>query len=377
MKKTMLLLAAMLASALICVSCASRPAYSGFRVKRGTNLSHWLSQSGMRGEYRANKITEQDIINLKGYGFDHVRIPVDEEQLWDGQGNKHDEAWTLLTRCLDNCVKHDMRAIVDLHILRSHSFNAGNENRKNSLFTDEREQQKLVEMWSQLSDALRSYPVKYVAYEFLNEPVADDPGQWNQLIAKVHKALRALEPQRVLVIGSNMWQGYYTFKDLKVPEGDPNILLSCHFYEPLLLTHYTASWDPIGRYRGKLTYPGVLVSQEEFDRQPDDVKKTVERFTDNWDRERLRGMVKQAVDVAESYGLPLYCGEWGVIAASPREIAYPWMKDMISIFDEFDMGWSTWCYQDGFGFWNRRRNDFEDKPMLDILMSGKPLDESK
>ena len=47
-------------------------------------------------------------------------------------------------------------------------------------------------------------------------PVAEEHEQWNQLVAKVHKALREREPQRTLVIGSNMWQGYETMKYLKV-----------------------------------------------------------------------------------------------------------------------------------------------------------------
>ena len=81
----------------------------------------------------------------------------------------------------------------------------------------------------------------------MNEPVADEHEQWNKLVAKVHKALRAREPQRTLVVGSNRWQGDETMKYLRVPEGDKNIVLSFHYYNPMILTHNHAWWTPSGK----------------------------------------------------------------------------------------------------------------------------------
>ena len=131
-------------------------------------------------------------------------------------------------------------------MIRSHNFNAVNMGMKNTLFTDEAAQQQLIDMWYQLSDALKDYSTDWVAYEFMNEPVAEEHEQWNQVIEKVHKALREREPDRTLVIGSNMWQGVETFKYLRVPEGDPNIILSFHYYNPMILTHRGAGWTPVG-----------------------------------------------------------------------------------------------------------------------------------
>ncbi|MCF6358292.1 MAG: glycoside hydrolase family 5 protein [Draconibacterium sp.] len=95
-----------------------------FEVKRGTNVAHWLSQSGKRGVERENFITKQDIQNIAEMGFDHVRLPIDEEQMWDENGNRHDDAFKIMTNCIDWSIENSMRVIVDLHILRSHHFNA-------------------------------------------------------------------------------------------------------------------------------------------------------------------------------------------------------------------------------------------------------------
>lgn len=352
---------------------------NNFRIKRGTNLSHWLSQNNEdRGEARRLHIQEDDFARLDSLGFDFVRIPIDEVQFWDEEGNKLPEAWDLLTFALDQCGKHHLRAIVDLHIIRSHYFNAVNEGAANTLFTSDEAQQQLIDMWYQLSDALKGYSNDSVAYEFMNEPVADDHEQWNQLIAKVHKALREREPQRTLVIGSNRWQGYETMKYLKVPEGDKNIVLSFHYYNPMLLTHYGAWWTPLAKYAGKVNYPGVLVSKEDYEAAPDSIKKELEPYTkEEWNIDKIREQFKDAIAAAKKYNLQLFCGEWGVFEPVDRELAYKWTKDMLTVFDENDIAWTTWCYDADFGFWDQQKHDFKDKPLVDMLMQSKGLEEDK
>jgi endoglucanase len=210
-----------------------------------------------------------------------------------------------------------------------------------------------------------------VAYEFMNEPVADDHEQWNQLVAKVHKALREREPQRTLVIGSNLWQGYQTMKFLKVPEGDKNIVLSFHYYNPMILTHYGAWWTPIGKYKGKVNYPGVLVSKEDYNAASDSVKAVIDEnkyTTEEWNIDHIRADFKDAIEAANKYGLQLFCGEWGVYEPVDRELAYKWTKDMLSVFDEFNIAWTTWCYDADFGFWDQKKHDFKDKGLVDLLM---------
>ena len=216
MRKNILMLAvAMIAAMCVTTSCGNKAQkqdetqagqVNNFRIKRGTNISHWLSQSEQRGEARRLHIQEDDFAHLEELGFDFVRIPIDEVQFWDEDGKQLPEAWGLLNNALDWAKKHNLRAIVDLHIIRSHYFNAANEDDKaaNTLFTSEESQQGLINLWKQLSDTLKNRSNDWVAYEFMNEPVAPEHEQWNQLVAKVHKALRELEPQRTLVIGSNM-----------------------------------------------------------------------------------------------------------------------------------------------------------------------------
>ncbi len=381
MKKLFFPLAAIAMMVLAMTACTTKSettdGTNNFRIKRGTNVSHWLSQAEERGEARDKHIQEDDFARLDSLGFDFVRLPIDEVQFWDESGNKLPEAWTLLNNAINWAEKHHLRVIVDLHIIRSHYFNAVNEGNAdaNTLFSSEKAQQDLINMWYQLSDVLKGYSCDSVAYEFMNEPVADDHEQWNQLIVKVHKALREREPMRTLVIGSNMWQGFETMKFLKVPEGDKNIILSFHYYNPMILTHYGAWWTPIGKYTGKVNYPGILVSKEDYEAAPDSVKKELEPYlTQKWDIDKIREDFKDAIAAAKKYDLQLFCGEWGVYEPVDRELAYKWTKDMLQVFDENNIAWTSWCYDADFGFWDQQKHAFKDKPLVDLLMSGKGLE---
>ena len=110
MKKNLSLLVMIGLVVLTFAACAtkneSNNEVNNFRIKRGTNISHWLSQSDERGVERQQHIQEDDFARLDSLGFDFVRIPIDEVQFWDEEGNKLPEAWDLLTFALDQCGKH-------------------------------------------------------------------------------------------------------------------------------------------------------------------------------------------------------------------------------------------------------------------------------
>ena len=150
MNKTVFTIAAIVSALFISMSCLAQTGkVNNFRIKRGTNVSHWLSQSEQRGEARKLHIQEDDFARLSDLGFDFVRIPIDEVQFWDEKGNRLSEAWSLLDNALNWARKYNLRAIVDLHIIRSHYFNAVNEGDKaaNTLFTSDKAQQDLINLW--------------------------------------------------------------------------------------------------------------------------------------------------------------------------------------------------------------------------------------
>ena len=366
MRFTRLLLTCTLLSALgLTASAASEPTApadapatptnpSGFVIRRGTNLSHWLSQD-FGWAPREKFITEGDLRYLARLGFDHVRLPIDEKELWHANGKPNEAAFATLLRGIGWARAAGLRVLVDLHTINSHHFNADNEGLKNTLWTDPREQQHFVGLWRQLSARLSHLPVSEVAYEIMNEPVADDAEQWNALIATTHAALRSLEPQRVLVIGSNRWQLPHEMPRLRVPAGDPNIILSVHSYAPYLFTHHRAAWTAFKDLTVPVRYPGyifepVTLAALQKENRPE-LRDFLPSMTEPWDAARIAAEFAPAVEHARKLGLQLYCGEFGCLPTVPRADRLAYYRDFVSALEKLGLAWASWEYKGDFGLY--------------------------
>lgn len=328
---------------------------SGFIINRGVNLSHWLSQDfGWVPKY--TYINENDIKFIDSVGYDHVRIPIDEQEMWDENGQPVKQAFDLLINCLEWCDKYNLRAIVDLHIIRAHHFNASNEGGSNSLWDDPDMQDHFVNLWVQLSDVLHKYPNDMVAYELLNEAVAPEHEDWNKLVNKAIAAVREKEPERVLIIGSNRWQIASNLKYLKLPENDKNIILSFHIYSPLAFTHYLANWTPVQYYKGPVNYPGQIISDENYDKYVDTTNAAlvndIADAREYFNKERLIEVFESGIEFAKSKNLQLYCGEFGCLPTVEREDRLQYYSDLISAFEENNIAWCNWEYKGDFGIYH-------------------------
>jgi endoglucanase len=333
-----------------------------FSIRTGVNVSHWLSQSEKRGDERRSYITKLDFDSIASFGFDHVRIPVDEVQLWDSLGNKEKEAFELLHNAIDWAIAARLRVIVDLHIIRSHYFNATS----NRLWTVEAEQEKLVDMWRQLSHELIRYPNSTVAYEILNEAVAENPEDWNKLLKKVISDIRFREPNRKIVIGSNRWQSASTFPDLKIPPGERNVILSFHFYTPMALTHHLAPWMAQAAYAGPVKYPGQIVDTMYYNDLP---KAAVEFMRSGangyFTRDILEEKMAPAIKFAKGHNLPLYCGEFGVYPTIADSVKLAWYKDVCDILNKNKIAYCHWCYRGDFPVVDQHR--MPNRSLVSIL----------
>ena len=330
---------------------------SGFVIHRGTNLSHWLSQD-FKWAPRDQWISEKDIKFIARQGFDHVRIPLDEKELWSADGKPIESEFNRLKTALGWCKKAGLRAVVDLHTVNAHHFNAANEGLTNTLWTSPTAQEHLLSLWRDLSASLRTFPVDQVAYEILNEPVADDPEDWNRLWLKCHRTIREMEPNRVLVVGANRWQMPENLPLLKVPEGDRNIILSFHTYAPMLFTHYKADWVPTKVYTGPVQYPGPVVDAATFadltKNYDEGLRNQIGNASESWGPERLRKEYEPAIKRAQALGLQLYCGEFGCLPTVPRKDRLAYYRDLVGIFGKEGIAWANWEYKGDFGLYQWR-----------------------
>ncbi len=322
-----------------------------FKLGTGINLSHWLSQSPDFKTKRATQISKKDIDSIAAMGFDHIRIPIDEVQFYDESDEltRDDEAFRLLKQAIDWTLEDGMNVVVDLHIIRSHHFNNENEN-ANNLFQDSTAQNKFIAIWLDMQKTLKDYPTDHVAYEILNEAVAPTAEAWNLLLNKACKALRVAEPNRYLVIGSNLWQSVHTFDSLRVPENDPNLILSCHYYDPSLVTHYRAPWTDHKDYDGPISYPGFPIADTAIYKKYPAIVSILRMKNDKpWSKEKMIEDFKPAINKAKELGLQLFCGEFGVYPRYiDKELRMKWYNDMVCAFRENNIASCHWCYKGDF-----------------------------
>ena len=316
-------------------------------TQRGTNISHWLSQSQRRGADRQAYFTQDDVRRLAGMRLDHLRIPIDEEQMWDEAGQKDTEAFALLDAALDWCEAAGLRAVVDLHLLRTHHFLDASDP---PLFADPAEETRFAGLWRQLSDHLGRHATDQVAYELLNEAVARNPEDWNRVALAAYRAIREQEPTRTIVLGSNWFNQHHTFLKLSIPPDDHNMILTFHYYFPMFITHYTAPWWTVGgTYTGPIHYPGRPIADEDLIGLREELLSHMGEWNRPFNRSTIVADLAQPFAVRERTGLPLYCGEFGCFDRTPDPLRVAWFKDILSIFKEHDIAWANWDYKGAFG----------------------------
>lgn len=338
-----------------------------FKVTRGTNISHWLSQSQRRGAERRAFFTQTDVQRIAEMGggkFDHIRLPIDEEQMWDGAEDQRSEAFDLLDAALDWCEAAGLKVIVDLHLLRTHHFL---DEETPSLFSDPREEERFAGLWRDLSDHLDERSTDLVAYELLNEAVARDPEDWNRVAMTAYHTIREQEPERTIVLGSNWYNQHQTFRDLYVPEDDDTIL-TFHYYLPMFITHYTAPWwSDGGGYSGPVHYPGKPIAREDLAKLDDDFRKKIKagKLNRSFGPEAMVKDLAQPLAVREETGLSLYCGEFGCFDRTPEPLRLAWYKDILSVFREHGIAWANWDYKGSFGVVD---NDGQPTAIAEVLL---------
>ncbi len=315
------------------------------KLKHGLNLGGYLSQCVHTPEHYASFIVEQDLSDIRSMGFDHVRLPIDYNVFEEDNGTSKPEGWDLVTRVVDWCEAQGLDLILDLHKAYGYDFNDAGNAAQNNLFTSEPLQDRFVALWESIA---RHYGTrKHVAFELLNEVVEKDKVDlWNSLIRRTVTAIRAIAPQTLIIYGGIQWNSARTLKYLEKPL-DSNILFTFHFYEPLLFTHQKAPWVPTIDPQADVFYPATR--EDYLDaciRLGEQGEPVVDSKVPTIDIHFLESVMKEAIEVSQKTGVPLYCGEFGVIDRAPTEPTLAWFRDTLELFRRFDIGFSMWSYKE-------------------------------
>ena len=243
-----------------------------------------------------------------------------------------------------------------------------------TLWNDNHAQQHFIELWQQMQGELKQYPNDMLAYELLNEPAAPTAADWNQLAAKALAAIRVQEPDRKVVIGSNLWNNVTQVPLIEVPANDKNIILTFHFYNPHLLTHYQASWQSLlAHITAPVQYPGPTISDTDFQLLSEASQKAINNEGRTFDKAKIKSLINQAVTRAQALGLQVWCGEFGCYNRTPRQSRLRWIEDVAQVCREYGVGHCLWNFQGGFGFVAPGQSKVDDPYLLNAQIDWERL----
>jgi len=315
---------------------------------RGLNMGGWLSQIDAIQEKDPDKfpgidkhmetfISNEDFANVKSWGFDHVRIPVDSYLFFTDDEEPIESRMANLDRAVNMAKQNSLNMILDLHECPGHDFSEVTKSPVQKLFADDDTYIKKTEkIWSHLAE--RYSQNEHVLFETLNEPVAPTPEIWNAVKDRLCREIRRHAPKSTIITGSNMWNWPNMFSFL-TPFDDDNVVYSVHFYEPLLFTHQNAPW--------MTNSPEILIKRT----YPEDYgagfvrKYGFAQSVGEWNRERFLKEFEPVNTFSKKYNAPVICNEFGVYIPVELQAQLRWYDDILSVLKEMDIGFSYWNYK--------------------------------
>ena len=316
-------------------------------LKIGINLGGWISQyPAYDHQHFKTFITANDIKRIADWGMDHVRLPVDYPLLEDDDrpGIYKESGFDYIEACLAWCQKEGVRVILDLHKAPGFAFDALD---KSSLFVNLGMQARFLGLWETITRRFFGRLDDALALELLNEIVLPDSGPWNTLAKQALGRMRAVDPQRLIILGGNHYNAPDELQNLELIS-DPNILYTFHFYLPLSVTHQKAPWiPPLVEYDQGLEYPGQQAPglSAIVEKYPHDTHGLDKEIGIQFNKSYLHSVLQPALDFSQRTGQTVYCGEFGVYERASMFTRLNWTRDFISLLDEFDIGRAYWTYK--------------------------------
>ena len=320
--------------------------FTGF--SKGVNLGGWLSQYDETSkEYYDTFITEEDIRQIAGMGFDHVRVPVDYPVLEKEDGTPLEDGYAYLDKCAAWCRTLGLHMLIDLHKTYGYSFDPLDRKMdREAFFRNSALQERFYALWRKLA-ARYAHDTDMVAFELLNEIVSPHVAEeWNCIADRAVEEIRRLAGDAWVVIGGVRYNNVTSVPMLHKPL-DEHIVYNFHCYEPLIFTHQKAYW--VDNMPSDLTveYPGSLeIIRRTSELLPEELAAAVyDEGIVSIGPEFFEHLFLPAIEAAEENGAPLYCGEYGVIDRAPQQSALRWHQDIHAVFEKYRIGRALWTWK--------------------------------
>jgi endoglucanase len=285
---------------------------------RGVNLGEML-EAPHEGDWGPT-LHEEYFAVIQAKGFDTVRLPV----RWSahaGAGPSYTIDGAFMTRVnqmVDAALAQGLKVVLDCHHWSP----------EYGLFqSPETYHDEFIELWKQIATQFRDKS-DALYLEPLNEPLGNLAAVWNDLLAEVVVAIRAIDTTHTLVV-TGPQGGAYDLNDLRLPDDD-NLVATFHFYSPFTFTHQGASWTP--QFPAGVPWPG---------RNPAAATRAI----------------RDELDVAKAWSdahpdVPVLLGEFGAIAIADVQGRANWIGYVRKQAELRGFGFTYWSFAGNFAIYD-------------------------
>jgi len=320
-------------------------------VLKGVNIGGWLSQAERFNKYHLDSfITEKDIIKIKSWGMNAIRVPFDYNCILNNTGNYdfNELGIGYIKKITEWSIKHDLICILDFHITPWHHFLD-----KNIVFF---KNQKNIDYHISILEHILSNikQSKNIYVELLNEPQCESGELLNRFYKHAINRIREKGYKNNLVIESNLAGAADTFYHLEEFVDYDDITFSFHFYDPIKFTHQKAYWTDKGS-KNTFYFP----------------------YMDNnitYNEIFLLDKLKPVIDFSGKTDKHVFCGEFGVYLEAPHSSRLKWIESVLNIFKEYNIGFLYWAYKNlDFGIINyqdkyKKLDEYNNEENIDLRL---------
>lgn len=186
-------------------------------------------------EFRTNYVQEVDIITMKEWGADHIRVPFNHKVFYDMDTETfNQDEFDRLDQLLIWCKRHRVDVILDLHGAPGgqNSSEISDSDGTARLWTEyDTYMPVVIKIWQELARRYKDETI-IIGYDLLNEPVTPD-GYGADDVLRFHTDLipeiRKIDENHILFINGNYYSTTFDKLDLLAPVYD-NIVYSFHKY---------------------------------------------------------------------------------------------------------------------------------------------------
>lgn len=337
--------------------------------QKGMNVGGWLSQGPKDKKHLDTFIREEDIKTIAHWGADHIRLPLDYENIENEDGTAKESGYAYIDHCIEWCQKYHLNIVLDLH--KTYGYIFDDPAYSKNFFHDTQMQDRFVALWEKLSARYAKHS-DMMMFELLNEVTSFDVvDEWNALALRCCKTIRKNAPTVNILYGGVGYNAVTSIKKL-LPPLDEHIVYNFHCYEPLIFTHQAAYWIEGMPSDFHISYPGDMEEYLKISRGIEGamtgaLAEAGLQFS-SLGPDFFETIFADGIETAKQLNVPLYCGEYGVIDRAMPEDTVRWFRDINSVFDKYGIGRAVWTYKSlDFDFSGEHYEPIRDKLLQQIF----------